>query len=220
MTARCAWLPNAPSASSPELLPVTGGMPGGCRPEGCGGSWTGGPWAAWERCCAWSCCCCNETSGERGEGTASEIAGLHLEVCSHSARPAAGRIGLAGRTGGEGNDPMCSAHACPIWESSLIRGNLHHCCRFALFGFSVEISISVNTAHDAENSSALSTQQLLMLQVTPSPPPPPPGILEPWVQPCPPQLEVGMAWGKEGKQGRASLTLPRKQTEMELVVYG
>lgn len=49
-TARCAWLPRAPSASSPELLPVTGGMPGGCKPEGCGGSWTGGPWAAWERC--------------------------------------------------------------------------------------------------------------------------------------------------------------------------
>lgn len=72
-----------------------------------------------------------------------------------------------------------------------------------------------------KNGSALSTQQLLMLQVTPSPPPPPPpGILEPWVQPRPPQLEVGMAWGKEGKQGRASLTLPRKQTEMELVVYG
>jgi len=68
LTARCAWLPRAPRASSPELLPVTGGMPGGWRPEGCGGSWTGGPWAAWERCWAWSCCCCNETTSEPGRG--------------------------------------------------------------------------------------------------------------------------------------------------------
>ena len=56
-TDRWAWLPSAPSASSPELLPVTGGIPGGWRPDGWGGSWTGGPCVAWERCCAWSCCC-------------------------------------------------------------------------------------------------------------------------------------------------------------------
>lgn len=65
-TDRWAWLPSAPSASSPELLPVTGGIPGGWRPDGWGGSWTGGPCVAWERCCAWSCCCCNEVGGEHG----------------------------------------------------------------------------------------------------------------------------------------------------------
>ena len=67
-TDRWAWLPSAPSASSPELLPVTGGIPGGWRPDGWGGSWTGGPCVAWERCCAWSCCCCNEVGGEHGQG--------------------------------------------------------------------------------------------------------------------------------------------------------
>lgn len=68
-TVRWAWLPRAPSASSPELLPVTGGIPGGWRPDGWGGNWTGGPCVAWERCCAWSCCCCNEVGGEHsGEG--------------------------------------------------------------------------------------------------------------------------------------------------------
>lgn len=61
LTGRCAWLPRAPSASRPDPEPVTGGMPGGCSPEGWGGSWTGGPWAAWERCWAWSCCCCQHT---------------------------------------------------------------------------------------------------------------------------------------------------------------
>lgn len=59
-TGRWAWLPRAPRASRPDPALVTGGMPGGCRPEGCGGSWTGGPWAAWERCWAWSCCCCKQ----------------------------------------------------------------------------------------------------------------------------------------------------------------
>lgn len=63
-TVRWAWLPRAPSASSPELLPVTGGIPGGWRPDGWGGNWTGGPCVAWERCWAWSCCCCNEVGGE------------------------------------------------------------------------------------------------------------------------------------------------------------
>lgn len=66
-TGRWAWLPRAPSASSPDPEPVTGGMPGGCRPEGWGGSWTGGPWAAWERCCAWSCCCCKSAETQKNK---------------------------------------------------------------------------------------------------------------------------------------------------------
>lgn len=70
-TARWAWPPSAPSASSPELLPVTGGTPGGCRPDGWGGSCTGGPCAACDRCCACSCCCCERggrVSGGRAPG--------------------------------------------------------------------------------------------------------------------------------------------------------
>lgn len=84
-TDRWAWLPSAPSASSPELLPVTGGIPGGWRPDGWGGSWTGGPCVAWERCCAWSCCCCNEVGGEHGRASRAAEAWATLSLLQEAA---------------------------------------------------------------------------------------------------------------------------------------
>lgn len=45
-------------AKSPALLPM-GGMAGGCSPEGCGVRGTGRP-CPWDKCWAWSCCCCEK----------------------------------------------------------------------------------------------------------------------------------------------------------------
>ncbi len=66
-TGKCGWLPRAPRASRPEPVLGTGGIPGGWRPEGWGGK-AMGPWAAWERCWAWSWCCCGETYNEWARG--------------------------------------------------------------------------------------------------------------------------------------------------------